>query len=49
MKRLERHRFPWRRDAEQARQQIDAVQLRLLLSGIDFWDAHEEIRYENVG
>ena len=49
MKRLERHRFPWPRDAEQARQQIDAVQLRLLLSGIDFWDEHEEIRYENVG
>ena len=49
MKRLERHRFPWPRDAEEARHQIDAGQLRLLLSGIDFWGAHEEIRYQNVG
>ena len=49
MKRLEKQRFPWPREAAEARQQIDADQLRMLLSGIDFWRAHEEISYEQVG
>ena len=34
MKRLENHRFPWPRNATEARQQIDESQLRLLLSGV---------------
>ena len=49
MKRLEKQRFPWPQEAAEARQQIDADQLRMLLSGIDFWRAHEEISYEQVG
>ena len=49
MKRLEKQRFPWPQEAAEARQQIDAEQLRMLLSGIDFWRAHEEISYEQVG
>ena len=49
MKRLENHRFPWPRNATEARQQIDESQLRLLLSGVDFWGAHEEVFYSKVG
>ena len=49
MKRLEQHRFPWPSDASEARQQIDAQQLRMLLGGVDFWNAHEELFFEKVG
>ena len=28
---------------------IDASQLRLLLSGVDFWSAHQEVLYTKVG
>ena len=49
MKRLEKHRFPWPRHASEVQQQIDASQLRLLLSDVDFWSAHEEVIYTNVG
>ena len=47
-KRLEKHRFPWPRNAEQARCEIDAEKLRMLLDGIDFWSAHQELKYERV-
>ena len=47
-KRLEgRLRFPWPRDRGEA-QQIDGGQLRMLLSGIDFWRAHEELHFSAV-
>ena len=49
MKRLEKHRFPWPRNAAEARQQIDESQLRLLLSGVNFWSRHEELFYTKVG
>ena len=49
IKRLERHRFPWPRNAAEAGQQIDASQLRLLLSGVDFFSAHQEVSYTEVG
>jgi transposase len=48
-KRLEKHRFPWPRDAEEARREIDQERLRLLLGGIDFWDAHQELKFSSVG
>ena len=48
MKRLESGRFPWPRTADQARRQIDAEELRMLLLGIDFWNAHEELRYAEI-
>jgi transposase len=47
MKRLEKARFPWpmnRRDAEQ----LNVEQFRQLLSGIDFWSAHEELNYTMI-
>ena len=49
MKRLEKHRFPWPANGEQARREISAEQLRQLLSGIDFWQAHERLHYTKVG
>ena len=35
-KRLEKHRFSWPREAQEARREIDGEQLRMLLEGIDF-------------
>ncbi len=48
MKRLEKGRFPWPRTAAEARREIDAEQLRMLLTGIDFWNRHEELHYEQI-
>ena len=47
-KRLEKHRFPWPRNDERARCEIDTEKLRLLLEGIDFWSAHQELSYSRV-
>ena len=49
MKRLEKHRFPWPANESQARREISQEQLVQLLRGIDFWRAHERLRYTNVG
>lgn len=46
-KRLEREKFPWPRTAEAARE-ISVEQLRMLLSGIDFWNAHQSLAYSSV-
>lgn len=46
-KRLEKHRFPWP-DTEQQVREITPEQLNMLLSGIDFWHAHERLFYQNV-
>ena len=43
-KRLERSTWPWPANEESARE-IKPEQLEMLLSGIDFWRAHEEIRF----
>ena len=48
-KRLEKHRFPWPRDAEEARREIGEERLRLLLGGVDFWSAHQELKFSSVG
>jgi transposase len=47
-KKLEKHRFPWPRSAEQALCEIDTEKLRMLLDGIDFWSAHQELAYTRV-
>ena len=47
LKRLEKNRFPWPMNRSEV-QQIDLEKLRLLLSGIDFWQAHEELEYSSV-
>ena len=46
-KRLERDRFPWPRSEEAARE-ITQAQLRMLLGGIDFWNAHQKLVYSTV-
>lgn len=46
-KRLEKHRFPWPQTAEQVRE-ITTQELEMLLSGIDFWHAHERLEYQSV-
>ena len=48
MKRLEQGRFPWPRTAVEVRREIDVEQLRMVLAGIDFWTAHEELKYTEV-
>jgi transposase len=47
-KRLEKHRFPWPRDQQAVRREIDDEKLRMLLEGIDFWSAHQELAYTQV-
>ncbi len=46
-KRLEKHRFPWPRSGEQV-QTLEVEQLRMLLRGIDFFNAHERLHYRQV-
>jgi transposase len=42
LKRLERDTFPWPRTEGEVRT-LDRERLAMLLSGIDFWNAHEKI------
>jgi len=46
-KRLERDTFPWPKNKEQALQ-ISERQLRLLLEGLDIWNAHKKLFYTEV-
>ena len=46
-KRLERNTWPWPDNSEEARQ-ITPEQIEMLLCGIDFWHAHEEIKFSSV-
>ena len=46
-KKLERHRFPWPK-SEEAAKEIAVDQFRMVLDGIDFWNAHQELTYSTV-
>ena len=46
-KRLERDQFPWPASEEAARE-INRKQLLMLLDGIDFWKAHQDMKLERV-
>jgi transposase len=46
-KRLEKYRFPWP-ETEQKAQEIGIGELKMLLEGIDFWHAHQEVHYESI-
>jgi transposase len=46
-KRLEKHKFPWP-GTEEAAKEISAGQFRQVLAGIDFWHAHEELKYSEM-
>jgi transposase len=46
-KRLEKYKFPWPKNAEEARQ-ISFEELQMLLNGIDFFNAHQKLTYQSV-
>ena len=46
-KKLERHRFPWPK-SEEAAKEIAVDQFRMVLDGIDFWNAHQKPSYSTV-
>jgi len=46
-KRLEKSRFPWPADENEARE-LTANELQMLLAGIDFFKAHKEVIFKNV-
>lgn len=47
LKRLERDRFPWPQDTEEARR-ISVEELGMLLAGIDFFRAHQPLHYSRT-
>jgi transposase len=46
-KRLEKQKFPWPKTENDVKQ-INVEQFKMLLSGIDFWNAHQELFYEST-
>jgi transposase len=46
-KRLEKHRFPWP-DTEEKARGISFDELSMLLKGIDFWKAHDTLKYSEI-
>jgi transposase len=46
-KRLEKDTFPWP-EHEQAAEELGVEEVKMLLSGIDFWKAHKPLFYQKV-
>jgi len=46
-KRLEKNRFPWPQDEAEAKE-LTVEELKMLLTGIDFFKAHKELFYKRV-
>jgi transposase len=46
-KRLEKEKFPWPENEGEA-EELSGEELRMLLSGIDFFKAHKQLYYEKV-
>jgi len=46
-KRLEKDRFPWPQDEAEAKE-LTVEELKMLLTGIDFFKAHKELFYKRV-
>ena len=46
-KRLEKNKFPWPQDENEARE-LTAEELQMLLIGIDFFKAHKELHYKKI-
>jgi transposase len=46
-KRLEKDKFPWAQTSEEVRE-LSAEELKMLLSGIDFFKAHRAVYYKKV-
>lgn len=47
LKRLEKDKFPWPQDKNEAAE-INLEELKMLLNGIDFWKAHKKLNYTTV-
>ena len=47
LKRLEKDKFPWPRNQQEA-SEISLEEFKLLLDGIDFWKAHKKLDYTTV-
>jgi len=47
LKRLEKAHYPWPK-TEQSAREINVHQLKMLLSGIDFWNAHKTLSYKEA-
>ena len=47
LKRLEKNKFPWPQTSDEALE-IDSVKMQMLLSGIDFWNAHKELKFSEI-
>lgn len=47
LKKLEKDKFPWPRNLKEVKE-ITQEEIKLLLSGIDFWNAHKQLFYEKV-
>lgn len=46
-KKLEKHKFPWPMDETEVRE-LTHAELEMLLKGIDFFHAHQELRYKKI-
>ena len=46
-KKLEKHRFPWPKNNQDALE-LKQTELDMLLKGIDFWNAHTELKYSEI-
>lgn len=47
LKKLEKGKYPWPKDNSKFRE-ITEAQLKMLLDGIDFWNAYENLIYKKV-
>ncbi|MCD6123237.1 MAG: IS66 family insertion sequence element accessory protein TnpB [Spirochaetales bacterium] len=47
IKRLEKDKFPWPKGKDEVKE-IDEIELKMLLDGIDFFHAYKRIEYEEI-
>ena len=47
LKRLEKDKFPWPKGKSEAKE-IETGHLRMILDGIDFWNAHKKLEYSQL-
>lgn len=47
LKWLDKHKYPWPKSEEQ-KQLIDIEKLKMILTGIDFFNAHQRLEYKKV-
>ncbi len=47
IKRLEKDKFPWPKGKDEVKE-IDEIELKMLLDGIDFFHAYKSLKYEEI-